>query len=181
MKRASPRISATFFDLDRAEIGPADALRGMRQIRDFAWRARHASVAAPTRSTLPHRPSDRSPKGGSQHELTPRPESNLTARNCHLRLMALERGLITYVLAQRPPRLLTRTFDDACYYLKIASNAAQGLGLTFDGTAPTNGFQPLWLYILVPFIRFLDGSPERIFKLTLVVQVVILAGAAMLR
>ncbi|HYM81345.1 MAG TPA: hypothetical protein VEY91_08025 [Candidatus Limnocylindria bacterium] len=95
-------------------------------------------------------------------------------------LAAWSAYFITYILAQRPPRLLTRTFDDACYYLKIAQNAANGLGLTFDGMAPTNGFQPLWLYLLVPIIRFVDGSPERIFKLSLVLQVLIMATAAVL-
>src|SRR5207248_3016992 len=34
--------------------------------------------------------------------------------------------------------------DDAFYYLKIAQNAAAGHGLSFDGTAPTNGFHPLY-------------------------------------
>jgi hypothetical protein len=40
--------------------------------------------------------------------------------------------------------------DDAYYYFKIAANLAAGLGPTFDGLAPTNGFHPLWLWTLVP-------------------------------
>ena len=38
--------------------------------------------------------------------------------------------------------------DDAFYYFQIARHVAQGLGPTFDGLAPTNGFHPLYLLIL---------------------------------
>jgi hypothetical protein len=40
--------------------------------------------------------------------------------------------------------------DDAYYYFEIARNAAAGQGFTFDGLAPTNGFHPLWGWLLVP-------------------------------
>jgi len=40
--------------------------------------------------------------------------------------------------------------DDAFYYFTIARNLADGLGPTFDGLAPTNGFHPLWQFLLVP-------------------------------
>lgn len=40
--------------------------------------------------------------------------------------------------------------DDAYYYYEIARNAALGQGFTFDSIAPTNGFHPLWAWILVP-------------------------------
>lgn len=38
--------------------------------------------------------------------------------------------------------------DDAFYYFKIAEHLAQGLGPTFDGQRPTNGFHPLWALFL---------------------------------
>lgn len=38
--------------------------------------------------------------------------------------------------------------DDSFYYFTIARNAASGLGLTFDGLTPTNGFHPLWMLAL---------------------------------
>ena len=38
--------------------------------------------------------------------------------------------------------------DDAFYYLQPAWNAARGHGLSFDGLAPTYGFQPLWTVLL---------------------------------
>ncbi len=39
--------------------------------------------------------------------------------------------------------------DDSFYYFTIARNAASGLGLTFDGLTPTNGFHPLWMMTLL--------------------------------
>lgn len=40
--------------------------------------------------------------------------------------------------------------DDAFYYFVPARNVAAGLGFTFDGIARTNGFHPLWMFILIP-------------------------------
>jgi len=40
--------------------------------------------------------------------------------------------------------------DDAYYYFTIARNIAAGEGVTFDGLAPTNGFHPLWMTLIVP-------------------------------
>jgi hypothetical protein len=40
--------------------------------------------------------------------------------------------------------------DDAYYYFTIARNAAAGLGPTFDTIAPTNGFHPLYVILLIP-------------------------------
>lgn len=48
--------------------------------------------------------------------------------------------------------------DDGYYYLQIAFQVAQGKGLTFDGLHHTNGFQPLWQIILVPFWEVFDKS-----------------------
>jgi hypothetical protein len=51
------------------------------------------------------------------------------------------------------------TGDDAYYYFKIAENIAAGNGSTFDGLAPTNGYHPLWMLILIPiFMLFGDGA-----------------------
>ncbi|MBC7223786.1 MAG: hypothetical protein H5T59_05875 [Anaerolineae bacterium] len=43
------------------------------------------------------------------------------------------------------PKVLS---DDAFYYFRIAEHLAQGLGPTFDGQRPTNGFHPLWALLL---------------------------------
>lgn len=48
--------------------------------------------------------------------------------------------------------------DDAYYYFTIARNLANGLGPTFDGLAPTNGFHPLWQLLLVPVFALFAGD-----------------------
>lgn len=49
------------------------------------------------------------------------------------------------------PRLIDNfTIDDTYLYLQVAWNAGSGLGFTFDGIHRTNGFQPLWLFCMVP-------------------------------
>ena len=44
--------------------------------------------------------------------------------------------------------------DDFLYYLKVAQNIAAGHGSTFNGIVATNGYQPLWLYVLVGLSLF---------------------------
>ncbi len=41
-------------------------------------------------------------------------------------------------------------YDDSFYAFKIAKNIASGQGMTFDGIHPTTGFQPLYVFLLVP-------------------------------
>jgi hypothetical protein len=65
-----------------------------------------------------------------------------------------------------------RFVDDAYYYLVIARNAAAGHGFTMDRISPTNGFQPLWMWILVPIARVAGGDVN---LLLLVVQGVCVA------
>jgi hypothetical protein len=48
-----------------------------------------------------------------------------------------------------PIRWLARLFqDDAFFYLAIARNFASGKGSSFDGIHPTNGYHPLWMFVL---------------------------------
>ncbi len=48
--------------------------------------------------------------------------------------------------------------DDAFYYLEIARHLGAGDGATFDGINQTNGFHPLWQFILVPLAMALPGD-----------------------
>jgi hypothetical protein len=48
--------------------------------------------------------------------------------------------------------------DDAFYYLQIAANVVAGRGWTFDGLAPTNGFQPLYMLMVVPIVALSRGQ-----------------------
>ena len=55
-----------------------------------------------------------------------------------------------YISLLKPDTLLNwYTSDDAFYYFKTAQNISEGVGITFDGIAPTNGFHPLWMLICV--------------------------------
>ncbi len=44
----------------------------------------------------------------------------------------------------------TAAADDAYFYLTVARNAAHGQWSSFDGTSPTNGYHPLWAWLLTP-------------------------------
>jgi hypothetical protein len=76
-------------------------------------------------------------------------------------------------------RLISKSFDDACYFARIAENVAWGHGFTFDQINPTNGYQPLWLYLLIPIQR-LPLSLESRFFAGLMLQCVLLTVAAFL-
>ena len=53
--------------------------------------------------------------------------------------------------------------DDAFYYLEIARNAASGRGFTMDGISVTNGFQPLWMWLLVAVAWLTSGDTQALF------------------
>ena len=68
-------------------------------------------------------------------------------------LLFLIINLIPHVYASisEPDTLLNWYLtDDAFYYFKTAQNISEGVGITFDGIAPTNGFHPLWMLVCVP-------------------------------
>ncbi|NIM20767.1 MAG: DUF2723 domain-containing protein [Candidatus Latescibacteria bacterium] len=50
-------------------------------------------------------------------------------------------------------------YDDSFYAFQIARNIATGQGMTFDGIHPTNGFQPLYVFLLVPLYVLFGGNP----------------------
>lgn len=68
--------------------------------------------------------------------------------------------------------------DDAFYYFVTARNVATGHGFTFDGIARTNGFHPLWMFLLIPIFAI----PDLIVPLRLLAAVLILLnlGTALL-
>lgn len=51
--------------------------------------------------------------------------------------------------------------DDFYYYLKVAQNLSQGLGSTFNGIVPTNGYHPLYFLLLAAICR-ITGSLNHI-------------------
>ena len=69
--------------------------------------------------------------------------------------------------------------DDAFYYFEIASNMVEGQFSTFDGgITRTNGYHPLWLWLITPFYWFLDKEAA-LFAIK-AFEILLIAGAAML-
>jgi hypothetical protein len=67
---------------------------------------------------------------------------------------------VRLILAWLPiDMLISRTLpDDAFIYFVISRNIATGLGATFDGLHPTNGFHPLWALLTVPIFWLSKGG-----------------------
>ena len=72
-----------------------------------------------------------------------------------------------------------RRFDDAYYYLQIAYNIAHGAGSTFDGITKTNGYQPLWMAIVVA-IEFIFRFDKTFFVTAVVLVAYTIVGASAL-
>jgi hypothetical protein len=60
--------------------------------------------------------------------------------------------VIRLYISWRPLSYIDNLFipDDTYLALKIAKNIASGAGITFDGIHPTNGFQPLYVFLASP-------------------------------
>jgi hypothetical protein len=50
-------------------------------------------------------------------------------------------------------------YDDSFYAFQISRNMAEGSGMTFDGVHPTTGFQPLYVFLLVPIYMLFGSDP----------------------
>lgn len=71
--------------------------------------------------------------------------------------------------------------DDAFYYFKIARNVAKGYGFSFDTINLTNGFQPLWMYLLlIPAYITRQMHVEVFPRVALVYQAMLLLVAVVL-
>ncbi len=72
--------------------------------------------------------------------------------------------------------------DDAYYYLVVARSVAEGHGFTFDGEHDTNGFQPLWLFLLTPLLIFVRGEQAPLYVVAAVESaLLVLAGVLLFR
>ncbi|MEN3002680.1 MAG: hypothetical protein ABDI19_12695 [Armatimonadota bacterium] len=93
-------------------------------------------------------------------------------------LLALVYGAVKLYVLAKMEVVVSLTADDAGYFFKIAQNVVAGKGFTFDGINKTNGFQPLWLYALLPLAWLMRGaSPEVFFRVALMYQVVLVVIA----
>jgi len=84
-------------------------------------------------------------------------------------------GIGLLVLAWQPASFIYSHFmqDDSFYYLQIAKNIAAGYGSTFDRINPTNGYHPLWAFLLVPLFWLVPDNNALAIHLTLTLQVVL--------
>ena len=79
--------------------------------------------------------------------------------------------------------LISNTHDDAFYYFQIARNLAEGKFSTFDGgITRTNGYHPLWLFLITPFYWVFDKEAAlfaiKAFEIMLIAGGVALVAAA---
>lgn len=61
-------------------------------------------------------------------------------------------------LSPLPVLLVELVPDDGFYYFQIARNIVDGLGSTFDGVYPTNGYHPLWMLVLLPLFAVFSAG-----------------------
>lgn len=85
--------------------------------------------------------------------------------------------LIRLIIAWLPIEVLIKHTlpDDAFIYFVIARNLGAGLGATFDGLKATNGFHPLWAFLIAPIFRLVS---DRDVSIHLVLSVSALCDVA---
>ncbi len=70
--------------------------------------------------------------------------------------------------------------DDGFYYFQVARNLAAGHGFTFDGLNPTNGFHPLWLFVITPLFASAQFDLLLPLRLLIILSALLSAGSAIL-
>ena len=100
-------------------------------------------------------------------------------------VLAYGAGFAWYMLARFDLINLIRdvNMDDSFYYFQIARNLAEGKFSTFDGgITRTNGYHPLWLFLITPFYWVFDKEAAlfaiKAFEIMLIAGGVALVTAA---
>jgi hypothetical protein len=90
--------------------------------------------------------------------------------------------LVHFYIATRPADSLMKWYasDDGFYYFKVAENITAGLGVTFDGINPTNGFHPLWMLVCIPVFALARFNLILPLRVLVLVTALIHAGTAIL-
>lgn len=68
--------------------------------------------------------------------------------------------------------------DDTGYYLRIARELVEGHGSRFDPTGTTNGYHPLWLWMLLPFAAALP-DPATLLRAAMALSLACHAAGAL--
>jgi len=66
--------------------------------------------------------------------------------------------------------------DDSYFYLQVAHNIVEGKGSTFNGITPTNGYHPLWLWMVTVVSAIADGDKTVSLYLVFVLQCLLVAA-----
>lgn len=61
--------------------------------------------------------------------------------------------------------------DDSYFYLEVASNFAHGLGSTFNGLMPTNGYHPLWMLVCAAVFKAVPNKYAAVHVIGAVIAV----------
>ncbi len=69
--------------------------------------------------------------------------------------------------------------EDAYYALTVSRNIAEGKGATIDGSTPTNGFQPLFVFVCVPLYALAGHDKILAVRLVLGLSWMLYMGTAM--
>ncbi|MBI1388286.1 MAG: hypothetical protein GC154_07550 [bacterium] len=69
--------------------------------------------------------------------------------------------------------------DDAFFYIRIALNWAAGHPSTFDGLTLTNGYHPLWQWLLIP-LAWAWPSPHTLSRVAVILGLLFYAAAALI-
>ncbi len=97
-------------------------------------------------------------------------------------ILAYGAGFAGYMLAKFDLVNLIRDAnnDDSFYYFQIAYNLAEGRFSTFDGgITRTNGYHPLWIFLIAPFYWMLDKEAA-LFGIKAFEIMLIASGAALI-
>jgi hypothetical protein len=90
-------------------------------------------------------------------------------------------GLILLAITASPiSRLINLFHDDSFFYMVIARNHAAGLGYSFDGLNMTNGFHPLWLWILSFLGSFIGLVGDHGIRAVVALQTILSLSAALI-
>ena len=86
--------------------------------------------------------------------------------------------LLILALAVLPALIRPAEFfkDDSYFYLQIAGNIVDGLGSTFHGLTPTNGYHPLWMAGAIAAMWLAAGDKTTALHLVVMIQVGLVLG-----
>jgi hypothetical protein len=101
------------------------------------------------------------------------------------RTLKLAVGLLAILplsFAFRPDRWVVDrpVSEDGYYALTVSRNIAEGKGVTIDGSTPTNGFQPLYVFACVPLFALAGHDKILAVRLVLGLSWVLYIGTAVL-